>query len=196
MFLLIDEVCVVQQAAQIVRGVIEAKSFVYTAVQGNVSDKALLSQAWLEIGLCWHYFAFKDKVFVLISLSTYLLQRRPNSLLLQGKKFYNAAKIAAGLSVEMSAAMGVRTKWQRSDVAQLFILAKSSLYNNDVASHRVKVVNTSAAPVVSKSTQANELESNSDSVAVEEKSGWTHSEWELGRRLVSEAAGGEEAAVR
>jgi hypothetical protein len=101
----------------------------------------------------------------------------------------------------MSAAMGVRTKWQRSDVAQLFILAKSSLYKSG-DSHRDRVVNIPAAPVVSKSTPAaSELENSSclvgsESVAEEEKSGWTHSEWELGRRLVSEAAGGEEAAVR
>lgn len=93
----------------------------------------------------------------------------------------------------MSAALGVRTKWQRSDTAQLFILAKSSLYN--------KVGCSTVAPV-STSVQAIELEKKSDlvdgsdGIAVEEKSGWTHSEWELGRRLVSEAAGGEEAAVR
>ena len=55
-------VLLVQQAAKIVREILEAKSFEYTTIQQSISDKALLAQAWLEIGLSWHYFAYRDKV--------------------------------------------------------------------------------------------------------------------------------------
>lgn len=89
--------------------------------------------------------------------------------------------------------MGARTKYQRSDFAQLFIYAKSGLL-------AVSALTEHTAEATDQKN--NNIVPESDENVVKQEKGpepsseWKHSEWELGRRLVSETEGGEEVAVR
>lgn len=83
----------------------------------------------------------------------------------------------AGLKVELTAALGKRTKYQRDEHAQLFLYAKSSLqFQSRETQPRIEPV-TEGEPV--------------------SQSEWQHSQWEIGRRLVTEnKSTGEEVALR
>lgn len=108
---------------------------------------------------------------------------------MQGKRYFAAAKVAAGLQVEMTAAMGVRTKHQRNECAQLYLYAKSSLLPLK-APREAKTANLTLSLATIREDQAEEGKEDSS------EGGWKHAQWELGRRLVKEAEGGEEVAVR
>ena len=118
------------------------------------------------------------------------------------------------MQTHMSASMGKRTKHQHSEYAQLFLYAKSGLLASSggsssgegaaevvhgVQRQSVPVLppsppSTSAAPAAPESST--EGASAVPAVPAPGGEGWEHSEWELGRRLVVEGKGGEEAAVR
>jgi hypothetical protein len=91
--------------------------------------------------------------------------------------FFAQAKKYANLTTELTASLGRRTKYQHSDYAQLYLFAKSSLLLD-------KDKKYPSASRVQSITEGDALGC------------WQHSEWELGKRLVGEAVGGEEAAVR
>jgi hypothetical protein len=89
--------------------------------------------------------------------------------------------------------MGKRTKFQQTDYAQLLLIAKSKLLENEIAA-------TKPSDGIS-ANQTRFMKSKLKDDDEEEKSagGWQHAEWEVGRRLVGEVEGentGEEAAVR
>eukprot|EP00605_Chrysophyceae_sp_TOSAG23-4_P001923 GSChrysophyteH1.ASY1.ANO1.2123.1 assembled CDS len=65
---------------------------------------ALITQLWLEMGLSWHHFNYKD----------------------QGKAAFLEAKRAAGLQTILTGALGRRTKYQQKDYAQMILLAQSA----------------------------------------------------------------------
>lgn len=154
-----------------------------------------MCQLWLEWGLCQHYFEYKDK----------------------GRACFQRAQAAIKLQTSITAAPGRRTKYQRNAVAQLYVLAKSSL----VSSSSTTTISTTTAPTTtqmhstSNTAGSEQLASPNGSVgngtlseeptgaqttstagAAPAESGWTHSEWEMGRRLVRETERGEEAALR
>jgi hypothetical protein len=220
-------------------------------------SRELAAQLWLEWGLCYHHFQFGDR----------------------GKSSFAKAREAAGLVTKLTASMGKRTKYQQTEYAQLYLLAKSSLLTEeskesaaaaavavavavvgDAAVSGVTMILTNAAAAANDSNtavppkvaatpsippcsssdskvnreteestvtghhagQQQQGDSGSDSssggtgvregtssgaaasadegtvaAATEGSSGgWNHGEYEVGRRLVVEAAGGEEAAVR
>lgn len=80
--------------------------------------------------------------------------------------------------MDLTAVLGKRTKYQHTDLAQLVLIAKSTL-----------VTTSSQRPVVTSTKQATELQKSSSSAEEEKK-------WELGLRPVLAAESGEEAAVR
>lgn len=159
-------------------------------------SRELQCQLWLEWGLCMHYFEYKDK----------------------GKACFQHAQAAIQLQTSITAAPGKRTKYQRNAVAQLYIVAKSSLVpgpsstvNSSTSENTTTVIpnNFTDEKVVSGSTgsendavliEMQPVESAIDNAQAREESssseGWTHSEWEMGRRLVRETERGEEAALR
>lgn len=107
------------------------------------------------------------------------------------------SKEIANLRTTLTAALGKRTKYQREDVAQLFLFASSatqeehpnpvdSNHNNESSDGQLLI--TSRAPNNNEPyvVQPNEQDS-------EEKGSRL---LEVGRRVVAEAAGGEEAALR
>jgi tetratricopeptide (TPR) repeat protein len=108
----------------------------------------------------------------------------------------------------LTASLGRRTKYQHTDYAQLFLFARSNLVHRDGSkSSAHEAEDTEQKPDASSSVvQGTEL--SFDAVSKVEPvieheictdnqtSGWQHAKWELGRRLVNEAEGGEEAAVR
>lgn len=115
--------------------------------------------------------------------------------------------------------MGKRTKYQREDIAQLYLVAKSSILNTPptntaVTGHTEKVVTSdsqnndieisSSNPdqIVNSTTESADSSalikgnSNTTSDGTDNSDSWKHGEWEMGRRLVSATAAGEEAALR
>ena len=121
----------------------------------------------------------------------------------------------------MTGAMGKRTKYQREDVAQMVVLATSSLVGAEDPQNDVPSPPTLSASLDTVENRQREDssgmivgtrgEDGSSSIAwkgngvgdgesvepvCNQESGWQHSEWELGRRLVRETTEGEEAAVR
>lgn len=143
---------------------------VNTTLYGESAPKMVASKCLLEWGLACHHFAFTDK----------------------GKKAFTASKSVASLRTELSAALGKRTKYQREDIAQLYLFAESSF------------VGSRQSAVLAGSTKHKELTAQDDSLLPvapdnnnnQNNQGWQHADFELGRRLVREAADGEEAAVR
>ena len=123
------------------------------------------SQAWLEWGLCCHHFEAGDK----------------------GKLSFLKAKGSAGLYTLLTAAMGKRTKYQKFEHAQMYLLAKSTLVpDSQIKKEEPSESKQSAYRLVEKPPIDPE----------DGGSSWIHAEWELGRRVVSEVEGGNEAAVR
>jgi tetratricopeptide (TPR) repeat protein len=105
----------------------------------------------------------------------------------KGKSHFQTAKAALGLSAALSGSLGKRTKHQQQEYAQLLLNATSGL------------VATDPAESTSGGTEPNagvELLEDKPIEVGEGEGGWQHSEWEVGRRLVREAATGEEAALR
>jgi hypothetical protein len=133
---------------------------------------------WLERGLAQHYFSFGDR----------------------GQKMFQTAKVEAGLEVRLTAAMGKRTKHQRQDYAQLYLYAHSSLTAQTQAQTQKLSTPPNAAELAGEMPATVRLvekpSPNAPAIEGEVSTGWQHGEWELGRRLVSEAEGGEEVAVR
>eukprot|EP01034_Spumella_vulgaris_P023131 gene23131-29324_t len=142
------------------------------------------AQAWLEWGLCCHHFEHSDR----------------------GKKAFVKAKEIVGLQTTLTASLGRRTKYQHTDYAQLFLFARSNLVHRDGSTSSVQEVAEIDKPCESSEVvDGTQLSFDAVSeVSVEDRpvctdnltSGWQHAKWELGRRLVNEAEGGEEAAVR
>lgn len=115
------------------------------------------------------------------------------------------AKEQARLDTLLTAALGKRTKYQQSDFAQLFLFAKSYLVG--IEKHKDPSPENEVLEALVESTlnERKDVAAITDTPAgttgtLEEEAqsseGWQHSKWELGRRLICEAAGGEEAAVR
>ena len=154
-------------------------------LQWSAIHQQLATQAWLEWGLCCHHFEFGDK----------------------GKKCFLKAKSAAGLVTRLDASLGRRTKHQHSDYAQLYLYAKSSLMNRSKPeSSQVDAVVKQPSQREGRGVMAKDLSTTScdpllpppDSNDGEpcSSTGWQHSEWEIGRRMVREGEGGEEVSVR
>ena len=105
------------------------------------------------------------------------------------------AQETAGLQTYMTASMGKRTKHQHSEYAQLFLYAKSSLLGDSDGAPAAP-----SAPVVDELPPPPAVQVTPVSAEAEggetKSEGWEHSEWEMGRRMVREGAGGEEIAVR
>ena len=146
----------------------------YFEPTNNFSDKGsvvlpasmkakMASQAWLEWGLCCHHFDAGDK----------------------GKLSFLKAKGCAGLYTLLTAAMGKRTKYQKFELAQMYLLAKSSLVTDSKKEELQEEKQVVYKLVEKLPVQPEEGDSS-----------WVHAEWELGRRVVSEVEGGSEAAVR
>ena len=111
----------------------------------------------------------------------------------------------------LTAAPGKRTKHQQSDHNQLFLFAQSSLVLTEPLQPEASNATDSSAGAGAGATTTTDPSggasdpsasasdpsaSSADSSATAPTSGWQHGEWELGRRLVSEVAGGNEAAIR
>jgi hypothetical protein len=126
----------------------------------------LKAMAYLEWGLCIHFFEFGDK----------------------GKKIFQLAKEAIQLRANLSAAMGKRTKHQVQEYAQLLLDVKSALVDDPVEGsvHVKEVVTYDLKDVRSEIAESNAANPE----------GWQHSEWEVGRRAVREVVTGDEAALR
>lgn len=161
-------------------------------------QRQLAAQAWLEWGLCCLHFGFGDK----------------------GKRSFAVAKEVAGLKVDVSGSMGKRTKYQQSDVAQLYLYAKSSLLpgsepeavlppppppSAEVTVKKSPALGAPAIPKLKREASTGgpvpALVPSMGAAEGEHLDGgngqsWEHSEWELGRRMVREAENGEEVAVR
>eukprot|EP01038_Epipyxis_sp_PR26KG_P010586 gene10586-14221_t len=160
--------------------------------QSNISA-SLKAQLWIEWGLACHFFAYGDK----------------------GKQSFNRAKEVANLEVKLTAAMGKRTKYQHTAYAQLLLFAKSSLLL-EVQQENVNNSDSKQASTINQPSDANDERQgsrsgapNKDELVVKNNDnnddvnnnnygdgGWKHAEWELGKRLVTEASNGEEVAVR
>ena len=104
----------------------------------------------------------------------------------KGKRCFQLAKTAAGLTADLSAALGKRTKYQRQEFAQLLLRAESSLAG--AASVSLDLGQTA----LDLNSGESELRSDPDGQVRE----WKHSEWEVGRRMVLETETGEEAVIR
>ena len=102
----------------------------------------------------------------------------------KGKGHFARAQAAIELSTLLTSAMGKRTKYQQTAHAQLFLLAKSTLIEREKLA------------IVSRECPDLELIPRVDAEALTTEGGWKHAEWEVGRRLVGEVNGGEEAAIR
>ncbi len=110
----------------------------------------------------------------------------------------------------LTASVGKRTKYQREDIAQLYLVAKSSILNpstNNTTStpghtENIAICNSENNNIAKSSTTESDNSvivkgnSNSTSDATDSSDSWKHGEWEMGRRLVSATAAGEEAALR
>lgn len=129
----------------------------------------------------------------------------------QGKKAFLKAKEMVGLETNLTASLGKRTKYQHTDYAQLYLYAKSKLLVKDNessvaadATQSTDVQPSAAADVDSVQLTFEPVAATVPVVEAEEPcldylaKEWQHGKYELGRRLVEEAAGtgGEEAAVR
>jgi tetratricopeptide (TPR) repeat protein len=159
----------------------------------EVKRRILAAEVWIEAGLCQHYFSFKSK----------------------GKDCFKLAQVIVGIQTQLTSALGKRTKHQQFEVYQLYLYAKSlvssettdaetsSSSNLDQEQKSYKLVPKQQANGAL-SADADESAKNAESVVTtveetavpSETSGWEHAEWELGRRLVGEVVGGEEASVR
>jgi hypothetical protein len=125
--------------------------------------------------------------------------------------------VAAGLYTLLTAAMGKRTKYQQTEHAQMFLVARSSLLKEGEKEairvrqrESVEVQETNGMArgdyseiAADKRIEGEKRERNEgyklkekEKKEEEEVSGWTHGEWELGKRLIAEEEGGEEVAVR
>lgn len=132
-------------------------------------DHMLEGQLWLEWGLCQNFFQYKDK----------------------GKLSFLRGQAALGLYTLLTASPGKRTKHQRENIAQLYLVAKSSIVSQGSSS-----TNLVTAVEVSEIAHNQTLSNQQQSQASPDDGSWQHGEWELGRRLVSSADNGDEAAVR
>lgn len=139
--------------------------FLSASELGNSSGidvlKAIL---YLEWGLCLHHFEYGDK----------------------GKRCFQLAKAALGLTADLSAALGKRTKFQRQDFAQLLLNAESSLAVAEPLSSEPGEPDMQPTSIMSEMPPGDNQEGRE----------WKHSEWEVGRRMVLETESGEEAVVR
>lgn len=151
-----------QQALSVVCGLLPTADMEKdnTFQLSHTGTPILQGMLWLEWGLAEHSFGFGDK----------------------GKKAFHRAQTAVHLETYVTAALGKRTKYQREEVAQLYLYAKSSLIGEDSPQPPKQEVQVQPPPA----------QSDGDAATT----GWQHSEFELGRRMVKEAADGEEAAVR
>lgn len=105
----------------------------------------------------------------------------------KGKASFNTAKDIIGLTTNLTGALGRRTKFQQFDVSQLYLQATSSLVSLNSNNHH-KIQGKELKLINEKKMEDGILNSNPNA--------WKHAEWELGKRLVGEVEGGEEAAVR
>ena len=171
---------------------LEVKDSFFTAIDSfpiehlfyGESFKEMKSQLLTEWGLCCHHFEFSDK----------------------GKAAFSQAREISELYVLLTAAMGKRTKYQKDEHAQMFLYAKSSLLEAlETTSEIPKTSGTDGeieigAKIVDGIKTVEAVEKRIDSAGSGDVdglvSGWQHGEWELGRRLVTEAINGEEVAVR
>jgi tetratricopeptide (TPR) repeat protein len=182
---------------------------------GNVSinERLLAAELWMEAGLCEHFFEYKSKVGIkLLSLFIVVMYF---VVLLQGKECFKRAQTILGIVTQLTSAPGKRTKYQQFEVLQLYLYAKSSVLNNHPDGAKTSSCNDTNAskkeyklvPKPQQETEepavvAAEHDVTTDSEAKEasssssSSSSWEHAEWELGRRLVGEVEGGEEASVR
>ena len=140
----------------------------------------LHAQLWLEWGLCCHHFSFGDK----------------------GKRAFALAQRAARLEAGLTGAMGKRTKHQQIEHAQMLLVARSTIARGEASEGGGPAKHLILAPIQAPGNAA--LAITASVAGAEEEnlpapadpSVWQHSEWEMGRRMVQEAAGGEEASVR
>jgi tetratricopeptide (TPR) repeat protein len=123
----------------------------------TLNDTLLASGIWLEWGLACHFFDFGDN----------------------GKKKFQIAKEIIHLDTYLTAALGRRVKYQREDIAQLYLYAKSSIVPQLTQSNDGSVVKNT---VTDKELVVREGE-NTD-------------EYELGKKTIQETQEGEEVAVR
>jgi hypothetical protein len=132
--------------------------------QNNLKNIHIIIEAmlWMEWGLCYHYFDYKDK----------------------GKAHFARAQKTIELSTLLTSAMGKRTKYQQTAHAQLFLLARS------------KLIEREKHDTVARECPDLKLIPRVEPESLVTEGGWKHAEWEVGRRLVGEVNGGEEAAIR
>ena len=131
------------------------------------SYRMLVTNAWIEWGLACTHFQFSD----------------------HGKKAFFKAKEVSGIQTKVTAALGKRTKYQREDIAQLFLYARSHFITHGIVhpeEHRKAIG-------VLVRNEPDSTEGNS-----EESGGRPNYEWEIGKRAVNEVdqRTGEEAAIR
>jgi tetratricopeptide (TPR) repeat protein len=93
------------------------------------------------------------------------------------------------MEVFMTAALGKRSKYQREEIAQLYLYAHSSL---TTISHPIDTTNNQGISIEEVPADGSEAVTFQENEMKEPES----QQYEIGRRMVKEAAGGEEAAVR
>lgn len=130
----------------------------------------------LESGLAQHFFDRGDK----------------------GKALFQRALGSLGMQVQLTAALGRRTKHQVHDHAQLLLLARSSLLLNGSQQVNLSSRLHEATAALEQSFGGNYNSKQEGQEEVSMSGGWQHGEWELGTRLVTtvDEAGGEVAAIR
>ncbi len=130
----------------------------HTITTWNKENRMIASKIWLEWGLACHHFAFTDK----------------------GKKKFHQSKEISQLDIYLTAALGKRTKYQREDIAQLILYAKSSF--------------DESLPGTTTSKDADETTDKQHELKVGEEE--NPNEYEIGRRVLKETTTGEEVATR
>eukprot|EP01039_Chlorochromonas_danica_P001651 gene1651-1803_t len=129
-------------------------------IEGDSMMHALQGMLWVEWGLARHFFSTQDK----------------------GKLAFQRAREAIQLELSVTAALGKRTKYQRDDIAQLYLYAKSHLIGHHEVSDETSPPPSSAVATIENNNQQQEDQPEAT--------------YEIGRRMVKEAEGGEEAAIR
>jgi tetratricopeptide (TPR) repeat protein len=139
------------------------------------NDRILASKVWLEWGLACHYYSYNDK----------------------GKKAFIIAKEVLRLEVYLTASLGKRTKYQREDIAQLILYAKSSLLNDPKELTPAEEEHKKGEPQESENFEEKfELKRNNQEEVVDSTTSNKGIDMELGRRTLQETTTGEEVSIR
>jgi len=180
----------------------------YDALLESSPDYCLIAQLWLEVGLSFHHFDHSDKgksSFKQAQLAAGLQTILTGAL---GKRTKHQQKDYAQLLLLVrSGLLEGRASAELVDSNAGIIPDDSNIIRGgglagldleDVDASGLSVRRVKGGELVAENALVDSRgpgEGKPESVYGENK-GWEHGQWEVGRRMVAEAAGGQEAAVR